>query len=205
MVAWAVEAVARAELVGPVVVAAPRGREGQVGEALNSPSVEFVTDAVTKSTLDVVAGGETRAESVRNALARVETELVVIHDAARPLATPSLVDCVLRRLCEDHDADGVIAATPVTDTVKRVDGATITATESREALWGAQTPQAFRTAALRRATAADDDPGTATDEAMVVERAGGTVLIEPAPAWNLKVTTADELRVAELLLEQRAP
>ncbi len=74
-------------------------------------------------------------------------------------------------------------------------------TENREHLWAAQTPQAFRSGRLRAAYDADPESvATATDEAMLVEKDGGKVLIEAAPAWNLKVTTPDDLRVAELLL-----
>jgi 2-C-methyl-D-erythritol 4-phosphate cytidylyltransferase len=148
---------------------------------------------------------------VARALARVGSEVVVIHDAARPLVTASLIDSVARRLADRPNADGVIAAAPLTDTVKRSreprgegDEPTIAGTEDRDHLWAAQTPQAFRTAALRDALAADPQgAATATDEAMLIERAGGTVLIEPAPSWNLKVTTTEDLRVAELLLLSR--
>jgi 2-C-methyl-D-erythritol 4-phosphate cytidylyltransferase len=216
MVGWSVAALARAERAGPIVVAAPPGFEDQVGEAARAASVEFSTPEVENSTLDVVAGGETRAESVANALARVESEIVVIHDAARPLLTAALLDSVLGKLIGRPDAAGVIAAAPLADTVKRAreprpakgdfprGGPTVAKTESRDHLWAAQTPQAFRTAALREAFDADPQRvAAATDEAMLIEKAGGKILIEPAPAWNLKVTTAEDLRVAELLLAQR--
>jgi 2-C-methyl-D-erythritol 4-phosphate cytidylyltransferase len=216
MVRWSAAALAAAEAVGPIVVAAPPGVEEQVGEAVRDASVEFVTAWVPNSTLGevaVVPGGATRAESVANVLARVGSEIVVIHDAARPLVTPSLIDSVVGKLAARPDADGVIAAAPLTDTVKRAreprpakgefprGGPTVAKTESRDHLWAAQTPQAFRTAALREALAADPQRvAAATDEAMLIEKAGGKVLIEPAPAWNLKVTTVEDLGVAELLL-----
>jgi len=216
MVAWSVAALARAGSVGAIVVAAPAGVEAQLGEAARTASVEFSTSEVDNSTVDVVAGGETRAESVANALERVNSDLVVIHDAARPLVTPSLIASVVRKLQDRPDADGVIAAAPLADTVKRAreprpamgefprGGPTVGRTESRDHLWAAQTPQAFRVAALRKALATDPQRvAAATDEAMLIERAGGKVLIEPAPAWNLKVTTAEDLRVAELLLARR--
>jgi 2-C-methyl-D-erythritol 4-phosphate cytidylyltransferase len=145
------------------------------------------------------------------ALAAVESEIVVIHDAARPLTTPALIDEVVAALLGNAGAAGVIAAAPITDTVKRAGeprplaGApAIAATERREYLWAAQTPQAFRVDALRHALGSDTDHlADATDEAMLVEQAGGSVLLHPAPASNLKVTTLDDLRVAELLLAQR--
>jgi 2-C-methyl-D-erythritol 4-phosphate cytidylyltransferase len=168
----------------------------------------------------VVDGGAARADSVANALAAVETELVAIHDAARPLLTPELVEDLFARLESSPEAAAVIAATPVTDTIKRVDPGSNAAltppqganaalivdrTLDRSRLWAAQTPQVFRTAALRKALAVPaEQRGAATDEAMLVEAAGGTVLLHPAGAENLKVTTPLDLRVAELLLAERA-
>ncbi len=217
MLAWSVRAFAAADVIGTLIVAAPPGFEGQVKEALRSASVDLVTHSGTNSTVGevvVVAGGETRAESVANALAHVGSEIVVIHDAARPLVTPALVDSVVRKLQDRPDADGVIAAGPIADTVKRAreprpakgefprGGPTIRKTESREHLWAAQTPQAFRTAKLRAAYEQADPQriAAATDEAMLLEKAGGKVLIEPAPMLNVKVTTPEDLRIAELLL-----
>ena len=135
---------------------------------------------------------------------------------ARPLVTAELIDAVIAKLAGRPDADGVIAAAPLTDTVKRAreprpakgeferGGPTIAKTESRAHLWAAQTPQAFRAGALRDALAGDPQRvAAATDDAMLVEKAGGKVLIEPAPATNLKVTTPADLRIAELLLAAR--
>jgi 2-C-methyl-D-erythritol 4-phosphate cytidylyltransferase len=184
--------------VRSIVVAAPPGHEGEVaGEGLS-----------------VVAGGATRAQSVANALEAVGTAYVAIHDAARPLLTPELVEALVADLDASDDAAGVIAAAPVTDTIKRarLQSSTpgvqdhrlaIEATEDRSRLWRAQTPQLFRTEALRKALAAAERPEEATDEAMLVEAAGGTVLIHPVAEQNLKVTTPLDIRVAELLLAER--
>jgi 2-C-methyl-D-erythritol 4-phosphate cytidylyltransferase len=167
----------------------------------------------------VVAGGATRAESVSNAIRAVETEVVAIHDAARPLVTLELIEGVVATLETDPDAAGAIAATPVTDTIKRAAeetrpafpsnrtgnaGRVIESTLDRDELWAAQTPQVFRVEALRTALAKHPDPDEATDEAMVIEAAGGRVLIHPSTAENLKVTTALDLRLAELLLAGRS-
>jgi 2-C-methyl-D-erythritol 4-phosphate cytidylyltransferase len=201
MVAWSIEAFRACESVGTIVVAAPPGRRGDV-------------DA---EDLVVVDGGATRAESVANALAAVESECVAVHDAARPLLTPELVEALVADLDAAPGASGVIAAAPVTDTVKRADSSNrqkgpsegqnrrlaIEATEDRSELWAAQTPQVFRTEALREALAAAERPQEATDEAMLVEWNGGTVLIHPVSTPNLKVTTPHDLRVAELLLDER--
>ena len=156
--------------------------------------------------LDVVAGGLTRGESVGRALAEVDSELVTVHDAARPLVSAELIESLIGRLSSRPDADAVVPAAPVADTIKRVsdDGETVAATEDRELLRTAQTPQVFRTARLREAHARD--PGSAraaTDDATLIESAGGTVLVEPGPSENLKVTTPADLRLAEALLGER--
>jgi 2-C-methyl-D-erythritol 4-phosphate cytidylyltransferase len=150
-----------------------------------------------------VTGADSRSASVAAALARVETEVVVVHDGARPLATPALFDAVVAALAADEGADGAVAAAPATDTLKRATGdpAVVEETVDRTGLWAVQTPQAFRAGALRRALGVDDSVlAAATDDAMLVERAGGRIVIEPAPPSNLKVTTAADLRVAEALL-----
>jgi 2-C-methyl-D-erythritol 4-phosphate cytidylyltransferase len=140
---------------------------------------------------------------------------VAIHDAARPLLTPELLSDLVSVLADAPDAAGVIAAAPVTDTVKKVRpmlGAhsahkvrrVIGETLDRSELWAAQTPQVFRTVALRAALQVDEtDRDSATDEAMLIEAAGGTVLLHDPGAPNIKVTTPLDLRVAELLLAER--
>ena len=133
----------------------------------------------------------------------VETELVVVHDAARPLVTAGLIDDVVGALDADEGADGVVAAAPVTDTIKQTgEGGAVQQTLDRSSLWAVQTPQAFRSVVLREA-AAGADLSAASDDAVLVEEAGGRVLVHAAPADNLKVTTALDLRVAELLLAER--
>jgi 2-C-methyl-D-erythritol 4-phosphate cytidylyltransferase len=204
MVEWSIAACREAASVGSIVVACPPGH---------------VHD-LAGGDVDVVAGGATRAASVANALAVVDTELVAIHDAARPLVTSQLIEDVVATLLADPDAAGAIAATPVADTIKQVTLGTkrrfptpdmenrrliVESTLDRERLWGAQTPQVFRAAALREALAGDRERVVAaTDEAMLVEAAGGRVLIHPTSPENLKVTTPLDLRVAEQLLTERS-
>jgi 2-C-methyl-D-erythritol 4-phosphate cytidylyltransferase len=154
-----------------------------------------------------VEGGAVRSESVRLALAAAgEGDPVVVHDAARPLVTSELVERAIAALESDPDADAAIAALPVTDTVKRVDSAgAVTETLDRSELWAVQTPQVFRRAALERALQVPaEELARATDDACLIERAGGKVIVVPASAENLKVTTPFDLRVAELLLAGRA-
>jgi 2-C-methyl-D-erythritol 4-phosphate cytidylyltransferase len=148
-----------------------------------------------------VPGGSSRSESVRNALDAVPgADIVVIHDAARPLVTEDLIRRCIAEV--ESGADGAIAATPVTDTIKEADAARrVVRTLDRSVLWAIQTPQAFRAEALRRAM--DADPAalaTATDDASLVEAAGGTVRVVEAPAENFKVTWPADLARAEAAL-----
>ncbi len=193
LIAWSLKALA-ASSVERVVVAAPPGHEAEIEELAGGTAI-------------VVAGGATRAESVSNAIAAAgDAEFVAIHDAARPLITAELVDRLVARLA-GADADCVIAAAPVADTLKEAgEGGAVARTVSRDGLWGAQTPQVFRVAALRAAQDRARERGeleAATDEAMLIELAGGTVLLEAAGMPNLKVTDAADLAVAEALLAAR--
>ena len=207
LLGWSLAAFRAANAVALVVVAAPPGHEVEVeriaGEVAGRPGEPGAFHPV------VVTGGESRVASVGHALAEVPAtaELVAVHDAARPLVTPGLIGSLFDRLDGTPDAAGVIAATRVTDTVKRAspEGGEIVATEPREGLWAAQTPQVFRAEPLRAAhdAAPVDGPG-ATDDAMLIEAAGGKVLIEPSPPENLKLTTPADLRLAELLLAERS-
>ena len=147
-----------------------------------------------------VEGGASRSESVRNALAAApEARTVVVHDAARPLVTRELVVACLDALL---GVDGAIAAAPVTDTVKEAypDG-TVLRTLDRSRLWAVQTPQVFRAESLRRALDVDAAVlAAATDDASLVEEAGGTVRLVEAPVENFKVTTAADLERAAAAL-----
>jgi 2-C-methyl-D-erythritol 4-phosphate cytidylyltransferase len=168
------------------------------------PVVAAVPDGWEIEGAQCVRGGATRSESVRNALAAIpgDVEAVVVHDAARPLVAPGMFAAALAAL---DGADAAVAAAPVTDTVKEA-GAdrVVEATLDRSRLWAVQTPQAFRRDALERAL--DVAPGVlaaATDDASLVELAGGRVVIVESSPENLKVTTRHDLRVAELFLAER--
>lgn len=149
----------------------------------------------------VVAGGATRSASVRCGLAAVpdEAAVVVVHDAARPLAGPGLFLLAVAAL-DDPSVAGAVCTLPVTDTLKRVDRATsaVAGTVDRSDLVAVQTPQAFRAAVLRRAHRAGDD---ATDDAALVEALGATVRAVPGDPRNVKLTTPADLAFAEHLLE----
>ncbi|MDA0185454.1 2-C-methyl-D-erythritol 4-phosphate cytidylyltransferase [Solirubrobacter phytolaccae] len=176
-------------------------------DALRAAGIEEIVVALPESGAAPagclgVRGGATRSESVRAALDAASGDGdVVVHDAARPLVEPSLFVEVVEALSA---ADCAIAAARVTDTIKEADGDVVVATYDRSRLWAVQTPQAFRRAALEAALNVDASVlATATDDASLVERAGGTVRVVEASPANFKVTTPHDLRIAELLLRAR--
>jgi 2-C-methyl-D-erythritol 4-phosphate cytidylyltransferase len=139
----------------------------------------------------VVSGGSTRSESVRAGLAAVPSmvEIVLVHDAARPLAPVELFEAVAAALVDGVDA--VVPAVAVVDTIKRVDArGLVVETLNRSELVAVQTPQAFRRAALE---AAHLSGGEATDDAALIEQAGGTVVTVKGSATNIKVTEPRDL------------
>ena len=180
MVEWSVTALQDVAAVTGIVVALPPGVAAPAGTI-------------------GVPGGSERSHSVRAALAAAgPDDVVVVHDAARPLVTPALIAACIDGLA---DADAAIAATPVTDTIKECEGERVARTLDRSRLWAVQTPQVFRRDVLERALAQDDRVvAAATDDAALVEALGATVRIVPASPENFKVTTALDLRVAEMLL-----
>jgi 2-C-methyl-D-erythritol 4-phosphate cytidylyltransferase len=230
--------VQRAQVVWSIVVAAGSGRRfgemKQFSTLGGRPVLEWAIDACrplsagvvlvlpallpgrdTHGADVVVAGGPTRADSVRCGLAGVpaEAEVIVVHDAARPLATTDTFASVLAALDEDG-VSGAVPGLPPSDTIKAVDGAgNVTGTLDRGTLVAVQTPQAFRAAALRTAhegrrggpNGSGEGPGAppVTDDAMLVEAGGGRVRVVPGQSDNLKITTADDLEAAERLLAAR--
>ncbi len=193
MVAWSLDAIAAAGLPR-AIVAVPPGHGAAAEEALAGAAGDFPLGFA------LVEGGATRSASVRNALAAAgDVDAVAVHDAARPMVPPELFTATLAAL---EETDAAIAAARVTDTVKEAgpDGLVVR-THDRSRLWAIQTPQAFRAGVLRRALDVPDDVlAQATDDAWLVERAGGSVrVVESSPA-NFKVTTPHDLALAESLL-----
>jgi 2-C-methyl-D-erythritol 4-phosphate cytidylyltransferase len=171
-------------------------------DALGEAGLETVIAGPPGSELGV-PGGATRSASVRNALAAAPaSDYLVVHDAARPLVRAELFTRCLEAL---EKADAAIAAIPVTDTIKEAGrDRVVQRTHDRSRLWAVQTPQAFRREALEKALHVRDEVlAQATDDAWLVERQGGRVVIVESTAENLKVTTPHDLRVAELLLSAR--
>lgn len=188
MVRWSVEALLRAGADPVIVVVAPDA---------GSRAAEALTGL---SGWRMVAGGATRAESVRAGLAALDIAdetPVLIHDAARPFLSAAVIERLLEALSH---ADGALPALPVADSLRRgVDGLVIGGVE-RDGLWRAQTPQAFRLKTIRDAYAAWTDADAPTDEAAVVERAGGRVRLVEGDARLMKLTYPEDFAMAEALL-----
>ena len=193
MLVHAVSALAAAPSVSLVVVAAPPDHVGRT-EAL-------LVGHHAGAELVVVAGGESRSESVRAALAVLppDVAVVLVHDAARPLAPVELVESVAAAVTAG--AEAVVPVLPVVDTVKQVDGSRVVATVDRDALRTVQTPQGFRRDVLDRAHAGAG--ADATDDASLVERVGGTVTVVDGSEEAFKVTRPLDLLLARAVLTNR--
>ena len=209
--------------VGAIVVAAGRGdRYGGAKQFLELAGTRLVDRAVaacSQACADVVVvlpgdvawdglpvhaavtGGATRSDSVRAGLAALPAgcDVVVVHDAARPLASRAIFDAVIDAI--RSGADAAVPGVPVADTLKRVDdGARVVETVARQELVAVQTPQAFRADALRAAHASGGD---ATDDAALVEQHGGCVVVVPGDVANFKITAPSDLEVAAAILAAR--
>ena len=174
------------EWIEGIVVAAPPEWE--------EPCILAAEEVAATKVATTVTGGETRAESVRRALAKVPDDAVVVlvHDAARPLVSDDVIERVVSGL--DDGWDAAIPVLPIADTVKRVDGDAVVETVDRAELAAAQTPQAFAAGALRRALASEAE---ASDCAALVEAAGGRVRAVEGDPRLLKITDASDLALVE--------
>ncbi len=180
-----------ARVVDHAVAAAARSCDGVV--VVVPADREWDGESVSGS----VRGGATRSASVRAGLDVMpeSVDIVVVHDAARPLASADLFASVIAAV--RNGADGAVPGVEVADTLKRLDGSRIVATVSREGLVAVQTPQAFRAARLRAAHRGDPD---ATDDAALVEAVGGEVVVVAGEVGNRKITTPEDLDLAAVLL-----
>lgn len=154
----------------------------------------------------LVPGGESRAESVQNALAALgqRAEVVAVHDGARPLFPAELLERGLEAL-KDEELDGAVFGLPVTDTIKQADeDRLVESTLDRGSLWSAQTPQIFRRPVLERAgRLPTTELARATDDAALVEAQGGRLLMIEGSRENIKLTTPEDLILAEAILGSR--
>jgi 2-C-methyl-D-erythritol 4-phosphate cytidylyltransferase len=182
--------------IDEIVITVPAGMEQAAREEANAAGVSIP--------VKIVVGGAARQDSVRIALSysSATAELFVIHDAARPFATPQMFESCIERA---GAIGAAIVAIPLADTLKRVEQETIAATVSRAGLWQAQTPQAFRRQLLIGAhERAVREKSITTDDADLVEQIGGTVAIVAGSPLNLKITTAEDLSLAEAIVAMRA-
>jgi 2-C-methyl-D-erythritol 4-phosphate cytidylyltransferase len=190
LLAESLERLESSDWIDAIVVVAPEGWE--------EPSILLAEELGAGKVNACVAGGVTRADSVRAGLGEVAEEalVVLVHDAARPLLPEEVIERVLAPLGEGWD--GAAPALPVADTLKRAarDG-TVEDTVARTGLYAVQTPQAFLAPVLRQALSAEGD---ASDCAGLVERAGGRVKLVEGDPRLLKVTTASDLAFVEMLL-----
>lgn len=215
LLAWSLEVLAATRPLRRIVVVLPAGEQLPADpEQWGLPAGSWDgPDEADGPRIVAVAGGSERSHSVRAGLAACgdgpPQEPVLVHDGARPLVTEALVRACLLGVAAG--ADAAIAAAPMTDTVKEAipdaDGGgpsalpRVARTLDRSRLWAVQTPQVFRRDALQGALAESDEVlAAATDDASLVEAAGGDVRLVPAPRSNLKITVPEDLDLAELLL-----
>jgi 2-C-methyl-D-erythritol 4-phosphate cytidylyltransferase len=184
------------EDIGAIIVALRREEIEGFERALGSHKI--------RTTVRLVAGGAERSDSILNALTAAkefQPEIVVVHDAVRPFVTPERISAVIVKA---REIGAAILAQPATDTIKEVEDGLIRRTLDRRRIWRAQTPQAFRYDLLMRANedarAADLPSAMATDDSFLVERLGAPVAIVEGMANNIKITTPEDLILAEKLL-----
>jgi 2-C-methyl-D-erythritol 4-phosphate cytidylyltransferase len=183
------QTISRVEAIGEVVLAVPTGMQKSAR----------ADTAGLQIPVKITEGGAERQDSVRLALAltSAEADLIVVHDAARPFATPAMFSACIAAAAQ---SGGAVIAIPVADTLKQVDGQAVIATVPRDGLWQAQTPQAFRRELLMQAhERAMRELITVTDDADLVQRLGVAVQVVHGSALNLKITVPDDLRIAEAI------
>lgn len=189
MIQWSIDVLVRAGCA-PIIVAAPPNL------------LEHARGLLPSNVATVVAGGSSRQQTVAAALDHVSTRRVLVHDASRPLITVELVLRVMNGLA---DADAVVPALPMEETLKTVTNDRVVGTVLRTGLWRSQTPQGFDTDRLKRAhEKAIEESYEVTDDAQLIERYGGNVHIVRGDRRNLKVTYPEDFDLAESLLEALA-
>ncbi len=178
-----------------VVLAVPAGAQRRARAEVDAADIQIP--------VKIIDGGAERKDSVQRALklTSAEASIILVHDAARPFATPEMFsECIAAAA----QIGGAIVAVPVSDTLKVVDRAMVLSTLPRETLWRAQTPQAFRRELLVRAHQEAIGEGIAvTDDAFLCERIGVAVKVVPGSALNLKITTPDDLEIGEAIARSR--
>ena len=194
---YAIETFEKSSLVESIIIAVNREHIAEFEKIIKQ-------SRFTK-TVKVVSGGETRSESVFNGLQTLDsdTDIVVIHDGARPFVSLDMIDAAINA-CQENNA--VILAVPVKSTIKRVNpqNSTVEATLKRDVLWAVQTPQVFKKNIICKAHNEFKNLG-ATDDASLVERMGEDVKVILGDYHNIKITTRDDLAMAEAILDNQEP
>jgi len=195
LIIWAVEAL---QVLPEITEIIPAVKETDIGLCRRL----FEDYSITKIRR-IAAGGRERQDSVLNGISLIQdrTAIVLVHDGVRPLIEPSVIKKVLQQL---NDCDGVVVGVPIKDTVKEVTEGVVRRTPERNTLWAIQTPQAFHFQALYDAyKKAAADSFYATDDSALVERNGGKIKVIQGSYTNIKVTTPEDLLIAEVFLKMR--
>ncbi len=197
--AWSIMAFDATEDVGIIVVVCPEDRMQEYWALAIDPH-NFVTPIV------MAPAGASRQESAFSGLEYVPDnyEYVALHDGARPLISPELIMHTINTLKGTLDADGAIVATPAVDTLKVVENGVIVGTPDRRVFWNAQTPQVFRSGVYRRAHASALAEGfIGTDDASLIERMGGKVLVVEGKRDNIKLTVPEDYRMLSAIVQSQ--
>lgn len=197
VLAYSVETISKSDLIGEIIIVVPE----DWARAVKTDIVDrFSIPKVTK----IIPGGPERQDSVLNGFNSLSgtPDVVAVHDGARPLVSLELLEEVIRQASA---CGAALAALPSNDTIKKSSPEMyVDSTVPRESLWFAQTPQAFRYEVLKNALSkAADDRFTGTDESLLVERTGVRVKIVKGSPYNIKITTPEDLRLGELILNMR--
>jgi len=206
LLCWSLETFARHPSIGEVIVVLAPGEA-----ARDRCRTDVLAPMGLAERVKLIEGGVRRQDSSHHGIEALPASLredpstvVLIHDAARPLVSQFLISRCLRAMADYPDAAGALPALPARETLKRVEESWISATVSREGIWGAQTPQVFRLGPLRESHARAAREGRAvTDDAMLLEAAGHRIRIVPGDLENLKVTFPEDKLFVERLLRAR--
>jgi len=198
VLAWSTDAVAAATTVDDIVVVCDPDRVAEYAQVISGA-------LTTQKQIRFVAGGASRQDSVEAGIREADdAAIVIVHDGARPLVSPDIVDAAVGMLRSDSALAGVVVGHPAIDTIKRVDGSVILETPNRAQYWIAQTPQVFWRATLSDAlAAARNDDYVGTDDSSLVERMGGRVAMVEGGRDNIKVTVSEDRYFAEHVLDAR--
>ena len=197
--AWAVDALARAQKIRDIIVVCDPNRVDEYEKLIRGA-------VSTRKRLKFIPGGDSRRDSVVAGLVEaLDSDVVVIHDGARPLLDSKAVDSALEYFFKNIDVDGVVLGNQAVDTLKQVESGKVADTPDRRKYWHAQTPQIFaRDYIFDCYVHANDEGFQGTDDASYCEYAGGTVVMAPSSRNNIKVTTPEDVDFVEHMLRKGA-